>query len=261
MFRKMLGCYDTLFVQDAPSAGLLASIGVDNAVVAGDTRFDRVTDILDTKMDLPVVESFARGQFTLIAGSSWEPDEELLIPFFNATPEMKMIIAPHEITPERITGIKNRLGRKTVLYSEATPESAAEADCLIIDCYGILSKCYRFASVAYIGGGFGAGIHNINEAAVYGIPVVFGPNYGKFKEARDLLELEGAFTVSNAGRFTEVMKRLLDDGSYLTLHGKIAGNYIRSNIGATERIYKAIFGQCPDSCNAGCPSLSRHAAN
>ena len=241
MFRKMLRCYDTLFVQDKASADLLASIGVSDTIVAGDTRFDRVSDILDNKIDFPAIESFSRGQFTLFAGSSWEPDEEFLIPFFNSTPEMKMVVAPHEISPERIAGIKEKLKRKTILYSEATPETAAEADCLIIDCYGILSKCYRFASVAYIGGGFGAGIHNVNEAAVYGIPVIFGPNYHKFKEAHDLLRLEGAFTVNNGEDFARIMKRLLTDGLYLTEHGKIAGNYIRDNIGATERIYRAIF--------------------
>ena len=241
MFRKMLRCYDTLFVQDKASADLLASIGVSDTIVAGDTRFDRVSDILDNKIDFPAIESFSRGQFTLFAGSSWEPDEEFLIPFFNSTPEMKMVVAPHEISPERIAGIKEKLKRKTILYSEATPETAAEADCLIIDCYGILSKCYRFASVAYIGGGFGAGIHNVNEAAVYGIPVIFGPNYQKFKEAHDLLRLEGAFTVNNGEDFARIMKRLLTDGLYLTEHGKIAGNYIRDNIGATERIYRAIF--------------------
>ncbi len=241
MFRKMLRCYDKLFVQDKASADLLASIGVNNTVIAGDTRFDRVSDILDNKIDFPAIESFSRGQFTLFAGSSWEPDEEFLIPFFNSTPEMKMVIAPHEISLERIAGIKEKLKRKTILYSEATPETAAEADCLIIDCYGILSKCYRFASVAYIGGGFGAGIHNINEAAVYGIPVIFGPNYHKFKEAHDLLRLEGAFTVNDGGEFATIMQKLLSDGQYLTEHGKIAGNYIRDNIGATERIYRAIF--------------------
>ncbi len=241
MFRKMLHCYDKLFVQDKASADLLESIGVTNVAIAGDTRFDRVTDILDNKIDLPVVESFSRGQFTLIAGSSWEPDEDLLIPYFNTTPEMKMIIAPHEITPERIAGIRARLKRKTALYSEASEATAAEADCLIIDCYGILSKCYRFASVAYIGGGFGVGIHNINEAAVYGIPVVFGPNYRKFKEAHDLLRLGGAFTVNGDKEFSDVMNKFLGDGVFLTEHGKIAGNYIRDNIGATERVYRAIF--------------------
>lgn len=241
MFRKMLGCYTKLFVQDEESALLLGTIGVKNVEVCGDTRFDRVTDILDNKVDLPVVESFSRGSFTLFAGSSWEPDEEFLIPYFNAHPEMKMVLAPHELSDERIGSIQAKLKRRAVLYTKATPEEAAEADCLIIDCFGILSKSYRFATVAYVGGGFGAGIHNINEAAVYGIPVVFGPKYGKFKEARDLIALGGAFTVDSGEKYSEIMDRLLDDGNFLKEHGEIAGHYIRNNLGATQRIYHHIF--------------------
>ena len=240
-FRKMLGCYTRLFVQDEESRALLESVGVTNVTVAGDTRFDRVTDILDNKIDLPVVETFSRGQFTLFAGSSWQPDEEFIIPYFNRHPEMKMVIAPHEISPERIAGIKEKITRPVALYTESTPESAAEADCLIIDCFGILSKSYRFATVAYVGGGFGVGIHNINEAAVYGIPVVFGPKYQKFKEARDLISIEGAFTISSGDEFATVMDRLLSDGDYLRKHGETAGNYIKSNLGATKKIYSAVF--------------------
>ena len=209
------------------SRALLAGIGVDNVVVAGDTRFDRVTDILEDHTDLPVVESFSRGAFTLFVGSSWQPDEDFIIPYFNKHPEMKMVLAPHEISEDRISGILTGLKRPAVRYTKTTPEEAAEADCLIIDCYGILSKSYRFATVAYVGGGFGVGIHNINEAAVYGIPVVFGPKYGKFKEARDLIALEGAFTVSGGDEYALVMNRLLSDGEYLKKHGEIAGGYIR----------------------------------
>ena len=240
-FRRKLGCYDMLFVQDEESRALLAGIGVDNVVVAGDTRFDRVTDILEDHTDLPVVESFSRGAFTLFVGSSWQPDEDFIIPYFNKHPEMKMVLAPHEISEDRISGILAGLKRPAVRYTKTTPEEAAEADCLIIDCYGILSKSYRFATVAYVGGGFGVGIHNINEAAVYGIPVVFGPKYGKFKEARDLIALEGAFTVSGGDEYALVMNRLLSDGEYLKKHGEIAGGYIRDNLGATRRIYDAIF--------------------
>ena len=240
-FRKMLACYNTIFVQDKESAELLAGIGVKNVVISGDTRFDRVTDILGDKFDLPIVETFARGQFTLFVGSSWQPDEEFIIPFFNSHPEMKMVIAPHEISKERIEGIKEKITRPVALYTQSTPESAVEADCLIIDCFGILSKSYRFATVAYVGGGFGVGIHNINEAAVYGVPVVFGPNYRKFKEARDLIALEGAFTINNGEEYSEVMTRLLNDGDFLLKHGDIAGKYIKENRGATKRIYSQIF--------------------
>lgn len=241
MFRNMLRCYTTLFVQDKNSVKLLGSIGIKNTVIAGDTRFDRVTDILDNCVDLPIVESFTRGQFTLIAGSSWEPDEEIIIPHFNRTSEMKLIIAPHELSEERIEALLSKIKRKTVRYTKTTAEEAASADCLIIDCYGILSKIYRHATVAYIGGGFGMGIHNINEAAVYGIPVVFGTNYHKFKEACDLIRLGGAFSISDNDGYCKIMDELLHDGKFLSLHGEIAGRYIKENIGATRRIYSAIF--------------------
>lgn len=247
LFRKMLHCYDTLFVQDEQSATLLRSVGVTNVEIAGDTRFDRVTDILENKVDLPIVEIFSRGSFTLFAGSSWEPDEEFLIPFFNSHPGMKMVLAPHELSRERIEGICAKLTRPYVLYTETTKEKAAEADCLIIDCYGILSKSYRFATTAYVGGGFGAGIHNINEAAVYGIPVVFGPNYGKFKEARDLIAIEGAFAIADGKGFAQIMERLLNDGAYLKEHGEIAGRYIKEHLGATRRIYARLFPNQPSA--------------
>ena len=243
----MLHCYDTLFVQDEQSATLLRSVGVTNVEIAGDTRFDRVTDILENKVDLPIVEIFSRGSFTLFAGSSWEPDEEFLIPFFNSHPGMKMVLAPHELSRERIEGICAKLTRPYVLYTETTKEKAAEADCLIIDCYGILSKSYRFATTAYVGGGFGAGIHNINEAAVYGIPVVFGPNYGKFKEARDLIAIEGAFAIADGKEFAQIMERLLNDGAYLKEHGEIAGRYIKEHLGATRRIYARLFPNQPSA--------------
>ena len=240
-YRQILNCYTKLFVQDEESRQLLSDIGINNVAVTGDTRFDRVTDILNKHADLPIVEEFSRGAFTLFAGSSWQPDEEILIPYFNEHPDMKMVIAPHEISEDRIAGIMAKLKRKAVRYTQTTPSEAAEADCLIIDCFGILSKSYQFATVAYVGGGFGVGIHNINEAAVYAIPVVFGPNYQKFKEARDLIALEGAFTIKNAADCHSVLDRLLTDGEFLKKHGEAAGRYIQQNLGATERIYKQIF--------------------
>lgn len=243
MFRKMLKCYTHLFVQDKESKDLLATIGVTNVEVFGDTRFDRVSDILDNKVDLPIVETFARGSFTVIAGSSWEPDEEFLISFFNRTPSMKLVLAPHELSEARVEGILSKLKRPAVRYSKATVEEAADADCLIIDCFGLLSKSYRYATVAYVGGGFGVGIHNINEAAVYGIPVVFGPKYDKFKEARDLIALGGAFSVNSGEDYAQIMTRMLDDRPYLAKCGKIAGRYIEGNLGATERIYNFVFNK------------------
>lgn len=241
MFRKMLNCYDKIFVQDKESQDLLASIGVTNVDICGDTRFDRVTDILENKVDLPIVETFTRSQYTLFVGSSWQPDEEFIIPFFNSHPEIKMVIAPHEISEERINGILAKIKRPVALYTKSTPENAADADCLIIDCFGILSKSYRFATVVYVGGGFGVGIHNINEAAVYGVPVIFGPKYHKFKEARDLIKLEGAFCVNNAKEYSEIMDKLISDGNFLAKHGEIAGEYIKKHLGATKKIFAKIF--------------------
>lgn len=241
MFRKMLNCYDKIFVQDKESQDLLASIGVTNVDICGDTRFDRVTDILENKVDLPIVETFTRSQYTLFVGSSWQPDEDFIIPFFNSHPEMKMVIAPHEISEERINGILAKIKRPVALYTKSTLESAADADCLIIDCFGILSKSYRFATVVYVGGGFGVGIHNINEAAVYGVPVIFGPKYHKFKEARDLIKLEGAFCVNNAKEYSEIMDKLISDGNFLAKHGEIAGEYIKKHLGATKKIFAKIF--------------------
>lgn len=242
MFRNMLKCYTAIFVQDEKSSELLSSIGIHNMKIMGDTRFDRVTDILSICKKLPVVDSFSRqSPFTLIAGSSWQADEDIFIPFFNSHPEIKLIIAPHELSEERLNNIKSRLARPFILYSQADEASVKNADCLILDCFGILSSSYRYADVAYIGGGFGIGIHNINEAAVYGIPVIFGPNHGKFKEAHDLIASGGGFSIDNSEDFSKLMTSFITDKDYLETHGKVAADYIKNNIGATKRIYNYIF--------------------
>jgi len=246
MFRSMLRCYTKIFVQDDNSLRLLRGIGVDNVEVAGDTRFDRVTDIMRQRVEIPQIAALTADKkcVTLVAGSTWEPDEEYLLPYFNSHAGLKLVIAPHEVRPERIAGIEKRLGRPSCRLSECTVEEASKADCLIVDCYGMLSSAYRYGNIAYIGGGFGTGIHNVNEAAVYGMPVVFGPNYHKFKEARDLIECGGAFTFDDAGSFASVMGPLVDDRDSLRLAGEKAGEYIRRHLGATERIFSDIFGSC-----------------
>lgn len=240
-FRNMLKCYTTIFVQDEESQQLLSTIGITNVKIMGDTRFDRVTDILAGCKPFPTVKEFVKDSFTLIVGSSWQPDEDIYIPYFNSHPEIKLIIAPHELSPARIKEITSRITRPVQLYSTANEETIANAECLIIDCYGILSSCYRYAKVAYIGGGFGVGIHNINEAAVYGIPVVFGPNYRKFKEAHDLIANGGAFTIASSQEFSSLMDNLTANPTYCATHGTIAGQYIEKNLGATIGIYNDIF--------------------
>lgn len=242
MFRRMLDCFTRIYVQDENSRKLLSAINVKDVTVAGDTRFDRVSDILATCKPFPMVEKFARSsQFTLIMGSSWEPDEDIVIPYFNSHKDLKLIIAPHEFDDERLQAIMSRITRPVKLYTESSEDDVTGADCLIINCFGILSSCYGYANAAYIGGGFGAGIHNLNEAAVYGIPVIFGPNHSKFKEAGDLIKCGGGFSITGKSDFEELMNRC--DVSFLEEHGKAAGNYIKENLGATRKIYDDIFGK------------------
>jgi 3-deoxy-D-manno-octulosonic-acid transferase len=241
MFRRMLKCYTTLYVQDEQSRALLESIKITNVKITGDTRFDRVTDILAGCTALPIVEKFTSGMPTLIIGSSWQPDEDIIIPYFNEHPEFKLIIAPHEFSHERLDAIMGRLNRPVTLYTQTNENAVAKSDCLILDCFGILSSAYRYAQIAYIGGGFGAGIHNLNEAAVYGIPVIFGPNYNKFKEAHDLIACQGGFSIMGEEDFARLMARFDKEPDFLAKSGKIAGDYIKSNLGATEKIFKEIM--------------------
>lgn len=241
MFRNMLRCYTHVYVQDERSRQLLQGIGVTNVTVAGDTRFDRVTDIMRSCVEIPQAAAFVDdAPVTIVAGSTWPPDEEYLIPYFNSHPELKLIIAPHEVEPKRLDAIERKLTRKSCRLSSATPEEAREADCLIIDGYGKLSSTYSYGDIAYVGGGFGVSIHNINEAAVYGMPVLFGPNYRKFKEAYDLIDVKGAFTFSDNARFVEILDRLLTDKEYLDECGRNAARYIKENLGATDIIYSDI---------------------
>ena len=242
MFRDMLRCFTRIFVQNEESRQLLKTINIDNVEVAGDTRFDRVADVRGAAKEFPVIESFvANSSFTLVMGSSWQPDEDIVMPYFNEHPNMKLIVAPHEFDAERLSAIVGKTRRKAGLYSATSAENAAELDCLVIDCFGILSSLYRYGQMAYIGGGFGAGIHNINEAAVYGIPVVFGPKFGKFAEAHDLIAFGGGHCINNAQEFADLMDKMLNNPAALENSGNIAGNYISTHIGATSRIYRKLF--------------------
>lgn len=252
MFRRMLGCFTRLFVQDEKSRTLLQGIGVEpeRITVAGDTRFDRVTDTLRAAREVPEVEQWldatgGRGRFTIVAGSSWGPDEDVYFPWLGAHPEVRAVIAPHEFDASRLEAMRNRLGADvTLLHSElpsASPERIAAARYLIIDCFGLLASLYRFATMAYVGGGFGVGIHSVTEAAVFSVPVIFGPNYGKFREARDLIAAAGAFSVDSPRTFDTIATRMLKDTRRRDEAGKAAGKYIADNVGATDTITRIIF--------------------
>ncbi|WP_304633824.1 3-deoxy-D-manno-octulosonic acid transferase [uncultured Muribaculum sp.] len=243
-FRKMLTYFTHIYVQDEGSRELLAGIGFKNVTVAGDTRFDRVTDIMESCVEIPQAAALTRdASLTIVAGSTWPPDESYLLPCFNAHPGMKLIIAPHEVNEERIAAIESQLNRPSCRLSTATPEEAAKCDCIIVDCYGKLSSAYRYGNIAYIGGGFGVGIHNLNEAAVYDIPVIFGPHYHKFKEARDLIKCKGGFSFSNKEEFDAIIEPIVNDKKLREQYGKNAGNYVKENLGATRIIYADIVGR------------------
>lgn len=243
-FRKMLTYFTHIYVQDEGSRELLAGIGFKNVTVAGDTRFDRVTDIMESCVEIPQAAALTRdASLTIVAGSTWPPDESYLLPCFNAHPGMKLIIAPHEVNEERIAAIESQLNRPSCRLSTATPEEAAKCDCIIVDCYGKLSSAYRYGNIAYIGGGFGVGIHNLNEAAVYDIPVIFGPHYHKFKEARDLIKCKGGLSFSNKEEFDAIIEPIVNDKKLREQYGKNAGNYIKENLGATRIIYADIVGR------------------
>lgn len=238
MMQSMLKCYTRIYVQDERSKALLAGIGIDNVTVAGDTRFDRVTDIMKGCKEIPEIKMMKeRGGVMMVAGSTWEPDEANIIPYFNSHPGLKLIIAPHEVKPERIAAIESAITRKVYRLSSLTVEEAAVADCVIVDCYGKLSSIYTYGDIGYIGGGFGVGIHNINEAAVYGMPVIFGPNYRKFKEAIEMIAVGGAFTYRTGEEFDAIMGKLLSDPAFLESSGRKAADYVKHNLGATACIY------------------------
>ena len=235
-YSRVLTNFDRLFVQNETSQRLLASIGVDRVTIVGDTRFDRVLQIYEQRKSLPLVEAFKGEHIALVAGSSWPPDEDLFIAYFNAHPELKLIIAPHVIDEAHLQEIIAKLRRPHVRYTQATEASARRADCLIIDCYGLLSSIYRYGELAYIGGGFGVGIHNTLEAAVYAIPVIFGPNHTRFREAMGLLDVHGAFSVTDYDDFSAIADRLLTDSDFRHAAGESAGRYVSTHAGATQKV-------------------------
>ncbi len=241
-YRNMLSLYTHFFVQDDESHKLLQKHGIKNVTVAGDTRIDRVIEIQKQTVNLPIVEKFIdKGSIIFIAGSSWPADEDIFINYFNSHPNLKLIIAPHEIDESHLTEIEKKLSRPSQRYSGLTDTDTVNADCMIIDCFGLLASVYRYADIGYIGGGFGDGIHNLPEAAVYGIPVIFGPNFIKFREAHDLIATGGGFTIKNRDEFNKLMESFINEPELREKAGKEAKNYIFSNSGATNTILNHIF--------------------
>ena len=245
-YGRVLHCFTHFFVQNEESRVLLHKIGIDEVTVVGDTRFDRVLQIKEASKRLPMVEAFV-GKDTpkvFVAGSSWPPDEEIFIDYFNAHRDWKLIIAPHVIGEDHLRQILARFNGKAVRYSEATEVDVREADCLIIDCFGLLSSIYHYGSVSYVGGGFGVGIHNVLEAAVWGIPVIFGPNNKHFQEAQDLIRTGGGFEIQGGDDFVRLMNRFDADSGSLQRSGEAAGEFVKSRAGATSGVLSHIAPLC-----------------
>jgi 3-deoxy-D-manno-octulosonic-acid transferase len=240
-FRNILRNFTHIFVQDNRSLDLLHDIGIHNVTVAGDTRFDRVSQIAAAVTDLPVIEKFRSGEKLFLAGSSWRPDEEIIAGFINSDPcKMKWVFAPHEIEKPNIDRLEKLFKTDVVRYSEFNEESH-NARVLIIDNIGILSSAYRYAYIATVGGGFGKGIHNILEPACWGTPMLFGPDYKGFKEAVDLIYGGGAFCYRNPDEFSSIINKLLTDSELYKSASAMAAEYIRQNIGATEKIVRILL--------------------
>ncbi len=253
-YAGVLKCFTRFFVQNEESKRLLEGIGITAVDVVGDTRFDRVLQIKEAAKHLPICEAFRTGVASsqsadvphhdfkvFVAGSSWPPDENIFIPFFNEHKDWRLLIAPHVIAEEHLKLILSLIkGKKVVRYTQTTPEEAAEADVLIIDCFGLLSSMYNYGDVAYIGGGFGVGIHNTLEAAVWNMPVIFGPNNKKFQEAQGLLKSGGGFEINTYEDFSGLMSSLMNDETFLKQAGDKAGTFVAHLAGATDKVLASV---------------------
>ena len=235
--RSRLKLIDRIFVQRESSIELLKSIGYERAVVGGDTRFDRVATIASRHDDLEDIELFKADQSILLAGSTWPEDEEVVLKAFDSHRErMKLIIVPHEVGSARIRQLTDKIRDPYSLYSEKDKPGLKETRIMVIDSIGLLSRLYRYGEIAYIGGGFGAGIHNILEAAAFSRPVIFGPNYSKFNEARELLSLGGAFSIKDEEQLFKLVVRLNEEKALYEQAASTAGTYVSDNKGATTVI-------------------------
>ena len=246
MWREALESFETIFVQNETSKRLLANLGFDNVIVSGDTRFDRVADIARAARHLPLIEAFRGDRRLFVAGSTWGPDEELLIRLINDNPTVKFIVAPHEMDEQRIGRLLGAVRGGALRYTQAAADETVARELpakqlLVIDTVGLLSSIYGYAAWSYIGGGFGVGIHNTLEAATFGLPIAFGPNYRKFKEACDLVTLGAATPITSGEELAAWFAPLLNDETARERAGRAAREYTRNHQGATEMIERTIF--------------------
>ena len=241
LWRQALDAFDRIFVQNEESRELLHGIGFDNVIVAGDTRFDRVAAIAEAVKRIDAIETFKGDAPLFIAGSTWRPDEEILMELIADNPRIKFVIAPHEMAEACINRIMTQTCGRAVRYTHCDAQSLARSQVLILDTVGILASVYRYASWAYIGGGFGVGIHNTLEAATFALPIAFGPNYAKFKEARDMVALGAATKVESAEELKRWFAPLRDDSVLRAKVISTAKDYTVKNQGATSLIMRVAF--------------------
>ncbi|MEP3207884.1 MAG: glycosyltransferase N-terminal domain-containing protein [Maribacter sp.] len=235
--RKALATFTHIFVQNEHSQQLLESIQIKNTTISGDTRLDRVSEILERDNSLPFMEAFKKERRCFIAGSTWPEDESILINYINHAPKnLKFVLAPHTIKTDKILGLAGAITKKTLIYSKLEENNPGDYEVLIIDTIGMLTKIYSYADMAYVGGGFATGLHNTLEPAVYGIPVLIGPNYAGFKETEDLVSLKGLLPIFDEWSFGEQVKKLLDSQELLQRTGDINASYIAKNKGASIQI-------------------------
>ncbi len=240
-YCNILKCFKHIFVQNEESLSLLKSINVYNVTIAGDTRFDRVFEIVTNCKIITEAAEFSDGNKVVVIGSAWQQDEEVLVPFINKSPQnIKFIIAPHEIKETGLIRLENNILIPTVRFSQAKQNNLKSARVLIIDNVGMLSSIYKYGNIAYIGGGFGKGIHNILEAAVFGLPIVFGPNYKKFSEAVDLISEKGAFEINDLKSTEEIFNKLLNNEEFYIKTSQIAKTFVENRVGATVKIINVV---------------------
>ncbi|NOU18502.1 MAG: 3-deoxy-D-manno-octulosonic acid transferase [Bacteroidales bacterium] len=241
-YRSFLSNFEHLFVQNKKSQELLASIGISNVTVAGDTRFDRVMANAQAAKTISLLEKFALNSKVLVAGSTWQKDEEVILEYLKKNPHnLKLILAPHEINPQDIEKFRAKIGIKSMLYTNPNETDLGDTQVLIIDTIGILSSVYRYGTIAYIGGGFGVGIHNTLEAAVFGVPVIFGPNYQRFQEAVELIEIGSARSIDNLNSFSDSLNHFFISAEMFQKVKNSSNDYFMRKAGATKIILEKII--------------------